>query len=159
MKNTIREYWRIVIAIIFFSIVGIACPPLSGAASKSGAERLIIGHLRDHPECEAREMLPDLASVEIVQEFHINPNVAGWIREGRIFINTNKKCKWTDRKIALFLIHELVHIRGHCLNDSIRSYDKAKPICTFLGRRIYHSMDLTEVIKDHFKEGKHGSND
>lgn len=126
---------------------------------KAGVRDLIVDHLSSHLSCESAQILRVLDAVEILPTSHVNPLLSGWTIEGKIFINNNPKHKWTDRKITLFLIHELIHICGHCLNDSVRSYDKAKPICTFLGRRIYHSMDLTEVIKDHFKEGKHGSND
>ncbi len=110
---------------------------------------LVADHLKGHPDCEARQILSILPLVEIVEEFHVNPLVSGWFHGGKIFINMNRKCKWTDSKIALFLIHELIHACGLCLNDSIRSY--AKPICTVFDRPIYHSEDLTRAIKKHFR--------
>ena len=122
---------------------------------RTAVARLILDHMRAHPDCESAQILTVLPAVEIVESFHVNPDVSGWIHEGRIFINSNKKCKWTDRKIALFLIHELVHACGLCLNDSIRSY--GRPICTIFGRPVYHSMDLTESIKKHFKERRPGN--
>lgn len=118
---------------------------------RTNLKELIAAHLLSHADCESRQILDVVDDVEIVESFHINPNLSGWIHEGKIFFNINKKHKWTDRKIALFLIHELIHICGHCLNDSIRSHDRGRPICVFFDRRIYHSMDLTDAIKRHFK--------
>lgn len=139
---------RLVMMALLFTLPAIGGPE----AHKSQVRDLITAHLQGHPECESRQILPVLGDVEIVEAFHINPDVSGWVHEGKIFINTNKKCKWTDRKIALFLIHELIHTCGMCMNDSIRSYDKNKPICVIFGRKIYHSMELTEAIKKHFRE-------
>jgi hypothetical protein len=123
---------------------------------KSSVAELITEHLKEHSTCESAQILDILPAVEIVETFHINPNLSGWVHEGKIFINVNKKLKWTDRKVALFLIHELIHLSGLCLNDSIRVYDKRKPICTIFDKPIYHSEDLTNAIKKHFRRRQYG---
>lgn len=115
---------------------------------RTNLKELIAAHLLSHPDCESRQILDVIDDVEIIGQFHNDHLVRGWIHEGRVYINTNKRVKQTPEKIVYLLIHELLHICGHCLNDSIRSDE---PICVLFDRKIHHSMDIVKAIKEHFK--------
>ena len=118
-------------------------------SSRASLKEILASHLLSHPECESREMIEAIDSVGISWEFSCDQNVRAWILDGKIYLNSNKWIKWSDEQIALTLIHEMTHILGKCLNDSIRSH--AAPICEAYGRKIYYSEDLSRAIKDHFK--------
>ena len=118
---------------------------------KTGIKAFILEHLQSHPDCESRQILDVVDSVEIISQFHNDHLVRGWVHEGKVYINTNKRVKQTPEKIVYLLIHELLHICGRCLNDSIRSDE---PICVLFDRKIHHSMDIVKAIKEHFKAPK-----
>ena len=118
---------------------------------RANVRDVIVDHLRLHPDCESRQILDVVDSVEIIGQFHNDHLVRGWVYEGKVYINTNKRVKQTPEKIVYLLIHELLHICGHCLNDSIRSNE---PICVLFDRKIHHSMDIVKAIKEHFKAPK-----
>lgn len=102
-------------------------------------------HLNRHPDCDIK-----IVDQMFIPAYRYNPNRAGWMEEGKIYINSNHRTKWTLKKFIVFKIHEDIHLTGRCLNDALKRYET--PICRVFDRPIYYSFDINQAIEKHLKK-------
>lgn len=175
MKNTIRKYWWIVIAIIFFSIAGIACPPLLGA-TKAGCDKAcqarfraewrplaasrLAEHIGYHRDCDLADSLPIVEKIQIFFSMPLPHSTLEAVfpdpKSEWPIAFVNPDYKWTEDEAALVIIHAATHWTKRkdgwlCGPDrqSRQSFSTNAPACRLFGKVQYNSDDINRDIREH----------
>jgi hypothetical protein len=107
---------------------------------------VIKKHNDKHRDCLLNKLYPLIETIPIAW-FDGDKYSSAYILNGVVYINKNV---WrTSKDITVTIIHEVIHIYGMCLDDTVKQF---VPICFVFNKPIYHSTDITKHIEDHLKE-------
>jgi hypothetical protein len=123
---------------------------------------ILKSDLERNPKCELRRAVATVEQLLIfVQDGDKRirawafPKFTEYTETQRPLMFVNGQAKWNERRAVVAILHEafahLTAVDGRfiCGKDRVRS---SKPICSILGRNVFHSVDIDDAIKNHLRK-------